>query len=160
MNSVSSNDQQKLARAAPFSLRLSAEERARLNRDAAGVSLSAYIKDRLFGADAPHRITRGKAPVKDHQALGRLLGQLGSSRLANNLHQLAKAANTGSLPVTPDTESALHQACAEIAVMRSMLMRALCTEAAESPEKPKAPAPDSTLMAAFAQSARPEVLRR
>ena len=160
MNPVPSNDQQKPARAAPFSLRLSAEERARLDRDAAGVSLSAYIKDRLFGADAPRRITRGKAPVKDHQVLGRLLGQLGTLRLANNLNQLAKAANTGSLPVTPDTELALHQACAEIAVMRSMLMRALGTDISEAPAKPKAPGPAATLMAAFAQSARPEGLHR
>lgn len=160
MNPVSSNDHQKPARAAPFSLRLSVEERARLDRDAAGVSLSAYIKDRLFGADAPRRITRGKAPVKDHQALGRLLGQLGSSKLANNLNQLAKAANTGSLPVTPDTELALHQACAEIAVMRSMLMRALGMEAPESSHKPDAPEPAANLMAAFARSARPEGLRQ
>jgi hypothetical protein len=50
---------------------------------------------------------------------------LGESRLANNLNQLAKSANTGSLPVTPETEKALREASAEIHQMRAMLMRAL-----------------------------------
>lgn len=112
-------------RPAPLSLRLSAEERARLERDAAGLSLSAYIKERLFAADAPRRITRGKAPVKDHQLLGRLLGQLGSSRVANSLNQLAQAAHAGSLPLTPDVELSLKHACADIAAMRNALMQAL-----------------------------------
>ncbi len=31
------------------------------------------------------------------------MGKLGESRLASNINQLAKAANSGSLPVTPDT---------------------------------------------------------
>jgi len=55
-------DQQK--KPTPFSLRLSFEERARLERDAAGMSLGAYIRERLFGEDAAPRKTRGKFPVK------------------------------------------------------------------------------------------------
>lgn len=79
----------------PFSLRLSFEERARLEDDAAGISLGAYIRERLLGEDAEPRKTRGKFPVKDHEALGRVLAALGSSRLSSNLNQLAKAVNTG-----------------------------------------------------------------
>lgn len=109
----------------PFSLRLSFEERARLVRDAAGMSLGAYIRERLFGEDVAPRKTRGKFPVKDHEALGRVLGALGSSRLSSNLNQLAKAANTGSLPVTPETEAELREACAAVLVMREELLLAL-----------------------------------
>lgn len=37
--------------------------------------------------------------------MGKLLGKLGKSRLANNLNQRARAAaNSGSLPVTPDID--------------------------------------------------------
>ena len=53
-----------------------------------------------------------------------LLGELGKSRLANNLNQLARAANSGSLPVTPDTDKALRDACADIHQLRRTLMQA------------------------------------
>ena len=79
----------------PFSLRLTFEERAKIEADAAGMSLGGYIRSRLLDPDwiAPRR--RGKFPVKDHRALAQLLAMLGQSRLANNVNQLAKAANTG-----------------------------------------------------------------
>lgn len=109
----------------PFSLRLTFEERAKLDKAAAGMSLGAYIRDQLLGAQASPRKTRGKFPVKDHEALGRVLGQLGNSRLSNNINQLAKAVNTGSLPVTPETENELQEASAAIQAMREELLRAL-----------------------------------
>ncbi len=118
---------------APFSLRLTFEERARLERDAAGMSLGAYIRGRLFGEDTNPRKTRGKTPVKDHEALGRVLGALGGSRLSQNLNQLARAVNTGSLPVTPETERDLREACAAVALIRTELMRALGASAGGEP---------------------------
>jgi hypothetical protein len=50
---------------------------------------------------------------------------LGQSRLSSNLNQLAKAVNTGSLPVTPETERELRQAARDVMVMRRMLIDAL-----------------------------------
>ena len=41
------------------------------------------------------------------------------------MNQIAKAANLGTLPVLPETEEEIRQACYEIAVMRMMLMKAL-----------------------------------
>lgn len=116
-------------RQAPFSLRLTFEQRARLEADAAGMSLAAYIHWRLFDPDQPPPRQRGKAPVKDHEAIARIIGLLGQSRIANNLNQLAKQANLGTLPVTPDTESALADAAADIAAMRQMLVKALGLDA-------------------------------
>ena len=109
----------------PFSLRLTFEERAQLERDAAGMSLGAYIRSRIFDKNLPKRRTRGKNPVKDHQELGKLLGELGRSRIANNLNQLAKAVHTGSLEVSPDTEKALQDACTDIHWMRRTLISSL-----------------------------------
>lgn len=109
----------------PFSLRLTFEERAQLEQDAADMSLGAYIRERLFGEDAAPRKTRSKTPVKDYEALGRVLASLGSSRLSSNLNQLVKAVNTGSLPVTPETEAELREACAAVLVMREELLMAL-----------------------------------
>ncbi|PIR00617.1 MAG: hypothetical protein COV66_05535 [Nitrospinae bacterium CG11_big_fil_rev_8_21_14_0_20_45_15] len=109
----------------PFSLRLTFEERARLEKDSAGMSLGAYIRSRLFDSEAPKRRTRGKHPVKDHTELGKLLGELGRSRIANNLNQLAKAANSGSLEVSPDTEQAIQDSCNDIQWIRRSLIVAL-----------------------------------
>ncbi|WP_445190644.1 plasmid mobilization relaxosome protein MobC [Sphingobium sp. HWE2-09] len=50
---------------------------------------------------------------------------LGQSRLANNVNQLARSANSGSLPFTPETEQALSSAADDIAAMRKMLIKAL-----------------------------------
>lgn len=70
----------------PFSLRLSFEERAQLERDAAGLSLSAYVRERIFDGSKTTPRRRGKFPVKDQKALASVLAMLGQSRLANNLN--------------------------------------------------------------------------
>ncbi len=112
-------------RPAPFSLRLTFEERRKLEQQAAGMPIAAYVKQQVFGPGAVARSPRGKAPVKDHQVLAQLLAQLGASRMANNLNQLARAANRGSLPVNEETERYLQRACEDVAAMRWMLMKGL-----------------------------------
>lgn len=68
---------------------------------------------------------RAPAPVKDHEALARVLAALGQSRIANNLNQLAKAVNIGVLPMSPNVEEDISEACAAVAAIRRDLMRAL-----------------------------------
>lgn len=109
----------------PFSLRLTYEERARLDVERGDQSLAAYIRERLFGEDAAPRKKRGNSPVQDKEALGRMAGALGQSRLSQNMNQLAKAVNTGSLPITPETEAEIKEACRDIAEMRAALLAAL-----------------------------------
>lgn len=109
----------------PFSLRLTYEERALLEAEAGGKPLGAYIRERILGDKASARTRRGNSPVKDKEALGRVMGALGASRLSANLNQLARAVNSGSLPVTPETETELKNACKEVADMRADLLRAL-----------------------------------
>jgi hypothetical protein len=73
----------------PFSLRLTYDERARQEAEAGGKPLGAYIRERLLGDDAAPRKRRGNSPIKIHEALARVLGALGRSRLCSNLNQLA-----------------------------------------------------------------------
>ncbi len=115
----------KLKREAPFSLRLSFEEKALLRAAANGVPLGAYIKAKLFDEPLEKVRRRNTNPVKDHEALGRFLGALGKSRLSQNLNQIARAANMGSLPVSPELEDELRQACADVEALRKELLRAL-----------------------------------
>lgn len=109
---------------APFSLRLTPEERTALDKLADGQPLGAYIKDALFNREVRPR-TRGAKPVRDKAALARLLGLLGASRISQNINQLARAANTGSLPVNADVHQALLESCAAIHAMRNLLLTAL-----------------------------------
>ena len=117
----------------PFSIRFTFEERARLDVERGRSALSAHIRDCLFGDDVAPRQKSGKSPVKDGEALGRLLGALGGSRLSSNLNQLAKAVNTGSLSVTPETEADIVAACEEVKALRADLLRALGKSPGASP---------------------------
>lgn len=105
----------------PFSLRLSFEERARLEALADGEPLGSYIRSRLLDS-AP---SRKRMTVNDKDALVRVLGLLGQSRLSSNINQLAKAVNSGSLPVTPETETELKAAARDVMAMRQILIQAL-----------------------------------
>lgn len=111
-------------RDAPFSLRLSFEEKTALKNMAAGEPLGAYIKAVLFD-EARTGVRRSKTPARDGQAVGRALGELGKSRLSQNLNQLAKAVNMGALPVSPETEAEIQDACRAVKDMRDALMDAL-----------------------------------
>lgn len=109
-----------------FSVRLSAEQRRELEAHAGVLPLGEYIRSRLFSGELRGKpVRRHPRPVNDHKALAEVLARLGASRLSSNLNQLAKAANSGALPVTPETEEALQQACRDIAAMKAMLMTAL-----------------------------------
>lgn len=114
----------KRRREAPFAIRLSKDERARLEREAAGAPLGTYIKAKALG-DPPLRMRRTGHSVEDRQSFAQALGMLGKSRLSSNLNQIAKLANTGSLPLTPEVEAELLSALADVRAIRRLLMEAL-----------------------------------
>lgn len=124
-NEIAKTEAKKADYPPPFSLRLTYEERSRLDAERGSKTLAAYIRERLFGVDAAPRKKRGNSPVQDKEALGRMAGALGQSRLSQNMNQLAKAVNSGSLPVTPETEAEIKEACREISEMRAELLAAL-----------------------------------
>lgn len=109
----------------PFSLRLTFEERARLEAEAGRAPLGRHIRSRLFGDSARPVRAKSAGSIKDHAQLAHVLAQLGQSRLASNVNQLAKAMNMGDLEVDPDTRDAFLQAAADIAAMRAALITAL-----------------------------------
>jgi hypothetical protein len=108
----------------PFSLRLTIDERKRLDEMAGNQSLGSFIRNRLFNEHVEKRRTV-KKPAPDSAMLALLLSELGQSRLASNINQLAKAANMGTLDITPEIEREIEQACSEIQAMRALLITAL-----------------------------------
>ena len=111
-------------RPAPLSLRVTDAERDFLKRAAGSRSVNAYIREKVFGDVATPRRTYRK-PRPDDAAIGKALAELGQSRLSSNMNQIAKAANLGTLPVTPELSEELASACADIRAMRSALVEAL-----------------------------------
>ncbi|MCF6281989.1 MAG: hypothetical protein L3J28_07225 [Candidatus Polarisedimenticolaceae bacterium] len=110
--------------AAPFSLRLTPDERATLEQRAAGRPLGAYIRERLLGEQAEQRQYIRK-PKIDEKLIAPVLAALGASRLSSNLNQLAKSVNMGTLDASQDVEQELRDACAAVLAMRDALFAAL-----------------------------------
>lgn len=114
---------------APISLRLTQEERAQLEHEAGSLSLSAYIRSRLFGAqpkpDLPLAPEMRLSPGERQKLLAQLLARLGGLRIGPSLAELAHAARIGALPLTPEVLAELRAACAEVRLIRTTLLRAL-----------------------------------
>lgn len=112
-----------------LSVPLEPEQKTELMRRAGRQPLSAYVRERLFAANdnAPSkaRQKRHSSPVKDHAALSALLAKMGKLDAAASLTDLARLARMGALPMSPETEAALNQACADVAAIKSLLMKAL-----------------------------------
>lgn len=108
-----------------ISVRVNREERTRLEREAQGLTLSAYVRQRLLGDGGAPRKTRGKYPNKDQKALARVLGLLGRSDIYNNMHRLLLAVEEGRVILEADLENELRQSCADVTAMRQDLMAAL-----------------------------------
>ncbi len=111
----------------PLSIRLSPQEWKIVREGAAslGMSLSGYARTQILAEQTTPRRTRGKAPVKDHIALAQILSYIGQLRWASNLNQLAKATNQGLLILTPEIKAVILEACADIRMIKNMLMKAL-----------------------------------
>lgn len=112
-------------RISPLSIRLSVAERADLEARAGDLPISTYAKGLLFAVTAKPARLSPRNPTLDHQILGQLLGALGRSEIAPHLRELAEATRSGSLPLDELTTTHIHEACHDVALMRSELMRAL-----------------------------------
>ena len=95
----------------PYSIRFIDKERAILMREARDRSWAEYIRERVFRNEVTLR-QRGRKDTLSNAVIGKALGDLGRSRLAFNMNQIAKAMNMGALPVTDDLEVELRDACA------------------------------------------------
>ncbi len=112
------NEQSSNKRPAPFSIRLSVDERAEIVRraDAAGLSIGGYWKSAVFNIPPPRKSRRPRA---DTAKLSELLGTLG--RVGNNINQLARTLNAEGSVEIPE----LVQALKELTDMREAVMIAL-----------------------------------
>lgn len=112
-------------RPAPFSIRLSADERRRLINDAGTRPLGSYIRDRLLSENKPARLRRTGSTLEDREVFAKALALLGSSHISANLNQLVYLANSGSLPLSPETLGNLLEAVVAVRDIRRLLIEAV-----------------------------------
>lgn len=115
----------KQKRTPPVSIRFSDEERVLLKKRAGSQCLSAYIRHCALDGDVTPRKTRGRTPVKDHQALAHVLSALGRSELHKSLSSIIALSNEGEPLFDERVQKALWRACTDIADMRADLVTAL-----------------------------------
>lgn len=116
----------------PVTLRLTHEERARLEELAQGMTLSAYIRACVFAEQSRRRKRRPASVVEDKKAIAEALALLGQSRIANNLNQLAYHANINALAIGPDEAAQIEEAYEYVLSIRSLLLTALGASSASS----------------------------
>lgn len=110
-----------------LSIPLTLDLKADLERRAGRQPVSVYARGVLFPANdnAPTNSRTARHYHRDRQALASLLARLGAMETANNLQEMARFARLGALPLTPEVEAALLQACADIAGIKALLIKAL-----------------------------------
>lgn len=109
----------------PVTLRLTPDERERLEELAAGMTLSAYIRACVFAKEEKRRKSRPKDVVADKKAAAEALALLGQSRIASNLNQLSYHANIGALMVGEAEKAQIAEAYSHVLSIRALLMQAL-----------------------------------
>jgi hypothetical protein len=105
-----------------LTIRLSPDERARIDDDAAraGLMPGSYARQVLLGAPAPRQVRR---PPIERRELARLLGELG--HIGGNLNQIARLGNVGE-----DIDAAeLATVLADLATVREAILKALGRDA-------------------------------
>jgi len=112
-------------KAAPFSIRLSEDERDRLIAAAGGIPLGSYIKATMLDRAPPIRRRASPLPKQDRRILAKALALFSRSNVANNLNQIAKAVNIGTLPVTPETEAELRELLRLVRRLHDLMMDGL-----------------------------------
>jgi len=111
-----------------ITIRFKDEEYQRLEQDRGKLSISAYIRQKLFGDKAAPRkcqYPKTKRPDMDARMVAKFLGTFGQSELATSMLALALAAQTGDLDVTPDVSSKLERACDDIHDIKIALIMTL-----------------------------------
>jgi hypothetical protein len=97
-------------------------KRVRSNAAKAGVAVAALIRQAVLDLPPPRAARR---PTVDHQAVARLLGELG--KIGSNLNQIAKHANAGR-DITDGTVASIELALRDLMELRLICLQALGRE--------------------------------
>ena len=112
----------------PYSIRFTAPQRAyiREQSQAARMTESEWIRQMIFSDTKLNTVKRQTlAKRAEEKDISQAIYLLGQSRIPNNLNQIAKGINTGTLIVTPDTERNINEAYQMVMWLRQSLIEQL-----------------------------------
>jgi len=113
----------------PICIRVSDDEREKLQMLAGSMAISGYIRNRLFGDEEASRAKqyrkKRREPTVDATLVGQLLGKLDQSEMTQALFALLLAAESGKAELPEAQLDNLDRACGQIEEMRDMLIIAL-----------------------------------
>lgn len=107
-----------------LTVRLTYEERRRLERLAGDRPISALVRSRLFGKSGSRK-AKVRRTTPDNAALAQVLAALGRSNLSVDLNTIVWAVDAGKLSLDLKSLALVRQACIDIAAMRQDLIAAL-----------------------------------
>ena len=117
---------QKRKRIPPLSIRVTKYQHELLVKMAGKLPVSTFIKQRLFCANdnlaAP--LPAGST-LRKKQLLAQILGKLAKLGIFTVINGMLNLIESGHVKLKPETETALQQACHDIADIRRMLITAL-----------------------------------
>ena len=112
-------------RTPPVSVRFSEEERMLLRQLAGNERLSSYIRRCALNGDVTARKSSSRNPVRDHEALARVLSALGQTEIVAKFDVLVAKLIEDATVLDEGTEALLWAACSDVAAMRCDLIVAL-----------------------------------
>ena len=114
----------------PFSIRLSVEERARLDVLAGDMPMAAYVRTRLFDTPSPRRRKVRRFDV-DQSLLKKLLRALGRQHISSSLHRIMNAIDDGDLEIDEELDVELRGLCSDLRHLRRRIRKAIGDELSE-----------------------------
>ena len=108
----------------PFSLRLTQDERERLNADAGDWPVGAYVRSRLFDAPSPRKRSSRRLDA-DRRIMLQILSELGKQHVSSSLNQTLKSIQDGEMEVTPELVGMLKKTRADLRDIKRLLKNAL-----------------------------------
>jgi hypothetical protein len=111
----------------PFSIRLTDEERAKLDALAGDMPMADYVRTRLFDTPSPRHHKMRRFDV-NQSLLKKLLRELGRQHISSRLHLIMNSIDDGDLEVDDKLELELHYLCSELRHLRRNIRKALGDE--------------------------------
>lgn len=120
------NGKKRKKRMAPLSIRLSPDERARLEALAGKQPIGAFVKSRLFAANDNIPPQPNSRPiVNERVGFAKMLSMLAQMDVFLTLKELLKTVSNGHVQLKHGTESALNAAFRDLGEVRRLLIKAL-----------------------------------
>ncbi len=108
-----------------FSLRLSEEERKKLDEMAGDMPLGFYIRSRLFDTPSPRRYAPAKRKQADQVMLEKIWVELRRQYISSNLNRIMRAIEEHDLEVPADLEMELRILRSDLRLLRRDILKAL-----------------------------------